>query len=401
MRTATATSPNGVASAIILIVDDTPQNLTLLGELLQPLYRVRVANSGERALRVAGNQPRPDLVLLDVMMPGMDGHEVLQRMRADPVMRDIPVIFITAMEGSENEEYGLSLGAVDYITKPINPAIVLARVKTQLELKGARDRLAHENEWLEAEVARRMRENLLIQDLSIRALANLAEARDNETGQHILRTQAYVEVLARHLVDHPRFAPALAGQRLELIVKAAPLHDIGKVGIPDAILLKPGRLSAEELTIMKTHAEIGATAIQRAMQYSLAGANEAETQQVPEAFAFLQVASEIAGSHHEKWDGSGYPAGLSGDAIPVSGRLMALADVFDALLNRRVYKPAMSLEETTRIILDGRGSHFDPAVVDAFIACRDRFAEIAARHPDPDAAVEAQMSSSADASCAS
>ncbi|KAA6186222.1 two-component system response regulator [Thiohalocapsa marina] len=384
MTTQTPSSADNGARHTILIVDDTPQNLTVLGELLQPLYRVRVANSGERALRVVANQPQPDLILLDVMMPGMDGHEVLRRLRADPATQNIPVIFITAMEGSENEEYGLKLGAVDYITKPINPAIVLARVKAQLELKDARDRLANENEWLEAEVARRMQDNLLIQDLSIRALANLAEARDNETGQHILRTQTYVEILGRHLAEHPRFKQALAGQRLERIVKAAPLHDVGKVGIPDAILLKPGRLTPEEFAIMRTHAAIGAEAIERAMQISVSATNIDEADQVPDAFAFLQVASEIARSHHEKWDGSGYPAGLSGDDIPVSGRLMALADVFDALMNKRIYKPAMGLEETTRIILEGRGTHFDPAVVDAFTACSEQFAEVAARHPDPD-----------------
>jgi putative two-component system response regulator len=369
----------------ILIVDDTPQNLTILGELLQPHYQVRVANSGERALRILENKLYPDLILLDVMMPGMDGHEVMRRLHADASTRNIPVIFITAMEGTDNEEYGLSLGAVDYITKPINPAIVMARVRTQLELKDSRDRLAHQNEWLEAEVARRMRDNLLIQDLSIRALANLAEARDNETGQHILRTQSYVEILARQLAAHPRFAHALEGPNLEWIVKAAPLHDVGKVGIPDSILLKPGRLTPEEFVIMRTHAAIGAQAIERAMHCSVCQGNQDEVTQIPDAFAFLKFAAEIAGSHHEKWDGSGYPKGLVGDEIPVSGRLMAIADVFDALLNKRVYKPAMGLDETTQIILEGRGTHFDPDVVDAFVACREQFVEVAKRHPDPEA----------------
>lgn len=180
----------------ILIVDDTPQNLAILGELLKPHYRVRVANSGENALRAANSDPRPDLILLDVMMPGMSGHEVIRRLRGQTDTKAIPVIFITAMVASEDEEFGLELGAVDYITKPFNPSIVLARVRSQLELKQARDRLAQENDWLEHEVARRMRENTLIQDLSVRALACLAEARDNETGQHIVRTQIYVEMLA-------------------------------------------------------------------------------------------------------------------------------------------------------------------------------------------------------------
>jgi len=378
------TSPQDAPSAhTVLIVDDTPQNLTVLGELLQPFYRVRVANSGERALRVAASDPRPDLILLDVMMPGLDGHEVLRRLRAEPSTAEIPVIFITAMDSAENEEFGLSLGAVDYITKPINPAIVQARIKTQLELKQARDRLARQNEWLEAEVARRMRENLLIQDLSIRALATLAEVRDIETGHHILRTQIYVRLLAEALREHPRFREALAGKRLEMVVKAAPLHDMGKVGIPDAILRKPGRLTREEFEVMKSHPRIGAEAIHKAVEQVLEGVSETEREPLDHAFDFLEVAREIALGHHEKWDGSGYPEGLDGDRIPVSARLMALADVFDALMSRRVYKPPMSLDEASAIIVDGRGQHFDPAVVDAFLEQRERFAEIAARYADP------------------
>lgn len=375
--------PDSVPPTTILVVDDTPQNIKVLGELLKHDYHIRAANSGERALHAANSDPRPDLILLDVMMPGMNGYEVLRRLRAENDTKNIPVIFITAMATAENEEFGLELGAVDYITKPFNPSIVLARVHTQLELKRARDRLADENDWLEREVARRMRENLLIQDLSIRALACLAEARDNETGQHIVRTQIYVELLARKLAEHERFRDALAGSRLNMIVKAAPLHDLGKVGIPDAILLKPGRLTPEEFEIMKTHTTIGADAITKAMEQALAGADDAMTEVAGSAFAFLKVAREISLSHQEKWDGSGYPAGLTGDAIPVSARLMALADVFDALMTRRVYKPPMTLDEATKIIVDGRGKHFDPAVVDAFIACRERFAEIAARYADP------------------
>lgn len=367
----------------ILIADDISQNLMVLAELLQPHYRVRAVNSGERTLRAARSEPRPDLILLDVMMPGLDGHEVLRRLRVDPETRDIPVIFITALDAAGDEERGLSLGAVDYITKPITPAIVLARVRTHLELKQARDRLACQNDWLEAEVARRMSENRLVQELSIRALACLGEARDNETGRHIVRTQNYVEVLARHLAGHERFRDALSGRLLEMVVKAAPLHDIGKVGIPDAILRKPGRYDPAEFEVMKAHPTIGAEAIEKAMRQALAGVDDSAVEQASEAFAFMRIAGEIALGHHEKWDGGGYPAGLSGDAIPVSARLMALADVFDALMSRRIYKSAMSLEETTRIIVEGRGRHFDPDVVDAFLACHDRFADIARRFADP------------------
>ncbi|HEV7455712.1 MAG TPA: HD domain-containing phosphohydrolase [Roseococcus sp.] len=369
--------------ATILVVDDMPQNLLLLGELLQPAYQVRAANSGERALRVARTAPRPDLILLDVMMPGMDGHQVLRQLRADPATRDIPVIFVTALEETAEEEHGLALGAVDYITKPIVPPILLARVRAHVELSRARRRLAVQNDWLEAEVRRRTAEIRLVQELCIRALTSLSEARDQETGRHILRTQAYVAVLARHLAGHPRFAEALAGRRAEMLVQAAPLHDIGKVGIPDAILGKPGALTPEEFAVMKTHPAIGARAIEAAMEQALAAADDTTVEQAPGAMAFLRTAHQIALSHHEKWDGTGYPQGLAGEAIPVAARLMSVADVFDALTSRRVYKPALDLEEATRIITAGRGKAFDPEVVDAYLACREEFTAIARRLADP------------------
>lgn len=372
----------GDSASTILVVDDSTENLTVLGELLRSHYRVRVANSGEKALKAAASAPRPDLILLDVMMPGMDGHEVLRRLAAGEDTRNIPVIFVTAMDGTEDEESGLALGAVDYIVKPINPAIVLARVRTQLELKGARDRLANQNEWLEKEIAERMKENLLIHALSVRALACLAEARDNETGQHIVRTQTYVGILAHYLSDHQRFREALAGDRLDMLIRAAPLHDIGKVGIPDMILLKPGKLTAEEFGIMKTHTTIGAEAISRAMSQTLAGVEVSTAGQAGKAFILLQLAQEISFTHHEKWDGSGYPSGRATNAIPVAGRLMALADVFDALTNKRVYKEALGIEEATSIICQARGTHFDPDVVDAFLACKTQFIRIAERYSD-------------------
>ena len=321
----------------------------------------------------------------------MNGYEVLKRLREDEATRDIPVIFITAMSAGEDEEHGLELGAVDYIAKPFNPAIVLARIHTHLELKQARDRLAEQNDWLEHEVARRMRENLLIQDLNIRALACLAEARDTETGYHIVRTQAYVDLLARHLAAHPHFAEALQGNRLKMIVKAAPLHDIGKVGIPDVILLKPGRLSPAEFEIMKTHPTIGAEAIDHAIAQVLASVDESAAKQAADAFVFLRIANEISLGHHEKWDGSGYPGNLAGESIPVSARLMALADVFDALMSRRVYKPPFTLEQATEQIVEGRGTHFDPDIVDAFLAMHARFAAVAKNFADPEKVVPRQM----------
>jgi Response regulator containing a CheY-like receiver domain and an HD-GYP domain len=356
-----ANSHNSVQTApdhTVLIVDDTPQSLTILGELLNPLYRVKAAISGEQALRIVNLQPYPDLILLDVMMPEMDGYAVLKQLRASSVTRDIPVIFLTAMNSSEDEALGLELGAVDYITKPFNPAIVLARVHTQLELKLARDRLANSNKWLENEVERRMTENMLIQNLGVRALACLAEARDNETGHHIVRTQNYVEILALHLRQHKRFQQALSGKRLEMIVKAAPLHDIGKIGIPDGILLKPSRLTEDEFDIIKTHPVIGADAITKAMEQTLAGADQHAATLADSAFAFLLIAREISLSHHEKWDGSGYPQGLAGDAIPVAARLRK-ADGFGNQIDQFVITERIGLDDSVH--LDGqmkRIAHF-------------------------------------------
>jgi putative two-component system response regulator len=357
---------------VVLIVDDKPENLVVLGESLQPGYRVRVANSGIRALEVARGAPRPDLILLDVMMPGLDGYGVLERLKADPSTSDIPVIFVTAIESAADEERGFALGAVDYIHKPVKPVVVRARVRNHLDLKAAHDALAERNLNLELEVQRRMRENQMIQDVSLRALAGLAETRDNETGNHIRRTQGYVDILARSLAGHADFAALRAEGIIELIVKASPLHDIGKVGIPDHILLKPGPLLPDEWEIMKTHTRLGADAIEAALID--------EMDQAP--LAFLHIAMDIAYSHHEKWDGSGYPDGLAGPAIPLPGRLMAVADVFDALISRRVYKPAMPIEQAADIIRTGKGKHFDPAIVDAFDAHFDDFVAIARRYAD-------------------
>ncbi|OGT88299.1 MAG: two-component system response regulator [Gammaproteobacteria bacterium RIFOXYA12_FULL_61_12] len=349
----------------ILAVDDVPENLAVLGELLQPSYRLRAATSGPRALEIAASDPRPDLILLDVMMPGMDGFRVFDRLRRNPRTRDIPVIFITALNATEDEERGLEMGAVDYITKPLRPSIVTARVRTQLELKKARDLLKDQNAFLDAEVRRRIHENQLIQDVSINALSRLAGTRDTETGSHIRRTQEYVRILAIELRGHPRFREVLNDRTIDLLAKSAPLHDIGKVGIPDRILLKPGKLTPEEWQVMKTHAKLGADAIDQA-ERDADGHVE-----------FLVLAKEIAHWHHERWDGSGYPDGLAGEAIPVSARLMALADVFDALINRRVYKEAIPIEASRGVIIAERGCHFDPDVVDAFLTALNRFRAVA------------------------
>ncbi|MDD5036626.1 MAG: two-component system response regulator [Methylococcaceae bacterium] len=362
--------PVSESTPTLLVVDDSPENLAILGELLGASYPVLVANSGRTALRIVASEQKPDLILLDVMMPEMDGFAVFEQLRQNPHTSEIPVIFITSLNAIEDEEHGLAIGAVDYITKPLRPSIVLARVHTQLELKKARDWLKDQNAVLEREVARRMAENQSIQDVSIHALARLAEIRDPETGNHLLRTQEYVRTLALRLRDHPRFASFLTERNIQLLPKSAPLHDIGKVGVPDHILLKPGKLSPEEWVIMKTHAKLGRDAIEQA---------ERDGRRPVE---FLTLAKEIAHYHHEKWDGSGYPVGLAGDAIPVSARLMALADVFDALICRRVYKPPMPFDQARELILAGRGGHFDPDVVDAFSAVFDEFIDIAERYDD-------------------
>jgi putative two-component system response regulator len=358
------------SNATILIVDDATENLSVLSELLRPLYRVLAATSGEAGLRVAGGVPKPDLILLDVMMPGMDGYAVLATLQADPATRDIPVVFLTALATPTDEERGLQLGAADYITKPIQPAVVMARVRTQLQAKQARDWMADQNATLEAEVARRMQENNLTQQVTIRALAHLAELRDPETGNHILRTSGYVRQLALGLRRHPRFAATLNERTIDLLARSAPLHDIGKVGIPDYILLKPGKLTPEEWVVMQTHSKLGSDAIEQAER------------DIEIPLDFLTMAKEIARWHHEKWDGSGYPDRLAGDAIPISARLMALADVFDALISVRVYKPPIPYAEARAIIAAGRGKHFDPDMTDAFLAGFDGFVAIAERYRD-------------------
>jgi len=354
----------------LLIVDDNPENLTVLGELLRGHYKVRAANSGQRALQLAAQRPLPDLILLDVMMPGMSGYDVLSQLRANAETRDIPVIFVTAMNAVEDEERGLSLGAVDYIAKPLRPAIVLARVRTHIELKRARDRLQIDNTWLETEISQRLHENQVIQDVTIRALARLAETRDNETGYHILRTQSYVLALGRRAAAAGLFPGQLDEHQLSLMAKSAPLHDIGKVGIPDRVLLKPGKLTADEWTLMKTHAKLGADAIARAVA------------DMPEPVEFLACAQQIAMHHHERWDGSGYPEGLAGNKIPLSARLMALADVFDALISRRTYKEPIGFAEVHRIMAEQGGRHFDPDLLALFLDGYEEFCEIARRFPD-------------------
>ena len=354
--------PTSTETDTILLVDDTTTNLQILRETLDGLgYKLLIAKNGRGALSIT-RKAHPDLILLDIMMPEMDGYEVCQKLKEDDDTKTIPVIFITAMTGEEDEARGLALGAVDYITKPINPDLVRARVRNHLQLKRYQDRL-------EDLVERRTRKLALTQAIMIEGLATLAECRDPETGGHIKRTQNYVKALALHLKNQPKFKDNLNQTAIDMLYQSAPLHDVGKVGVRDHILLKAGKLTDEEFEQMKKHTVIGHDTLLM-------------IEQKLGKSTFLQCAREIAYTHQEKWDGSGYPQGLTGEEIPLAGRLMAVADVYDALISKRVYKPPFSHQEAADIIRKGSGSHFDPEVVDAFMVLEDTFRNIALTYAD-------------------
>ncbi|MDR3368803.1 HD domain-containing phosphohydrolase [Rhodoferax sp.] len=361
----------------ILIVDDDLGNIELIGQILGAEYDISFASSGKEGLELAMGQSS-DLILLDVVMPGIDGFTVCRQLKANAATRDIPVIFLTSLESAVDEEFGLSLGAEDFIHKPVSPPVMLARVRNHLLLANTKRELKRHIDELELLVAERTREIVFrdrqliaTQSATITAFCALAEARDNETGNHIKRTQNYVRLLAEELSDHPRFRQVLDKETIQLLYKSAPLHDVGKVAIPDAILLKPGKLTPQEWVIMKRHCVAGRDAI-------VAAANEL----VDCSGSYLSYAAEIAYCHHERWDGSGYPRGIHGDDIPFSARLMAVADVYDALISKRVYKGAYSHEESVHIMARERGSHFDPDVFDAMLSIADSFDAIANRYRD-------------------
>lgn len=347
----------------VLVVDDSPDNLALMRFLLKDDYDVRLASHGEAALKLAATV-MPDIIVLDVMMPEIDGYEVCRRLKADPLTAEIPVIFLSARTDHADEALGFASGAVDYIYKPIFPPICLARIRGQLSSKETRDRLQRYSAKLEHDIEAKVAEVIRAQEATILALAALAETRDASTGTHLLRTQHYVLALAQRLRHHEHYCDWLTDSNIALLFKSAPLHDIGKVGIADAILCKPGRLTAEEFEQMKQHTIFGASSLAKAEQ--LLGA------EIP----FLKIAKEVALHHHERWDGTGYPAGLRGEAIPISARLMAVADVYDALITPRTYKPAMPHSQARELIVRGRGTHFDPTMVDAFLACEPEFLRI-------------------------
>ncbi|MFK7699295.1 two-component system response regulator [Pseudomonas caspiana] len=354
----------------ILVVDDSHETLTLFSHLLMGQYFVKVADSGQRALEIASSDSPPDLILLDVKMPGMDGYQVCSTLKKSPRTRHIPVIFVTSNSQVVEERRGFQSGAVDFIKKPVSSSVLLVRVANQIILKNNTDFLRSKTEYLEAKLANSIKETSDCQKMAIRALTSLAETRDLETGNHIVRTQLYVRFLALHLQNNPKFSELLTTEYIDVLYHSAPLHDIGKVGIPDRILLKPGRLTEAEYEVMQTHPRLGRDVIENAERALGIDAN------------FLKVAKEIAYCHHEKWDGSGYPQGIAGDVIPLSARLMALADVYDALTSRRIYKDPIKHEKAVEMILEGRGKHFDPDVVDAFYQIRLLFKKTAIRYLD-------------------
>jgi putative two-component system response regulator len=317
----------------VLVVDDTPENIDVLVGTLKEIYNVKAAINGSMALKIAKQSP-PDIILLDIMMPGIDGYEVCRQLKGNYITRNIPVVFITAKIEVEDELHGFELGAVDFIAKPISPPVVKARVRTHLALYDL-------NRELDRKV-RHQTEQLNETRLKIiQRLGKAAEFKDNQTGLHVIRMSKYSQILAS--------AVGFSESDAELLMNAAPMHDIGKIGIPDGILKKPGRLTAEEFDIMKTHCRIGAEVI---------GEDSSE---------LLQLAREISLTHHEKWNGSGYPNMLAGGEIPISARIIAIADVFDALTSERPYKRAWSIDNAVELLEREKGNHFDPELVPLFL----------------------------------
>ncbi len=326
--------PKDILKPCILAVDDTPENIDVISGLLRDDYRVKVALNGVRALKIAQSDSPPDLVLLDIMMPEIDGYEVCRQLKNNPLTKNIPVIFLTAKSEVEDEAKGFELGAVDYITKPISPSLVKARVKTHLALYD-------QNRTLEEKVRERTVELNATRLEVIRQLGRAAEFKDNETGLHVVRMSYYSKIIAEAL--------GMSEDQVDLLLHASPMHDIGKIGIPDCVLLKPGKLDDDEWAIMRQHPIMGEEII---------GNNKS---------SLMEMARLVALGHHEKWNGQGYPSSIAGEEIPLVGRIAAIADVFDALTSERPYKQAWSVERAVALIQEESGVHFDPNLVSLFV----------------------------------
>jgi len=365
-----------LSDCTVLIVDDTEENVDLLVEALGEGYDLSVAMDGTTALEYVKTE-RPDLILLDIMMPGISGYEVCSKLKSNAETAEIPIIFLSAMTDIESKKRGFELGAVDYITKPFNVYEVQARVRTHLSLMLAKKELSMQNVILEKKVRGRTRELALTQETTIEAIAYLVEYRDPETGGHIKRTKNYVHLLAKKLQEKPKYKDILTDEMIENLYKSAPLHDIGKIGIRDDVLLKTTKLTDEEFEEMKTHAQIGYDALCQASQKL--GEN-----------SFLQNAMILSKYHHERWNGAGYPDHVAGEDIPIAGRIMAISDVYDALISERAYKPAFSHEEAMKIIREESGRHFDPELVEVFLSVSDEVHQIALLFSDAEEAPAAE-----------
>lgn len=347
----------------ILIVDDMPENAMVLRSFLAPMgYHIDAVTRGEDALTMVEKNP-PDVILLDIMMPGMNGFEVCRRLKQDPETQHIPVVIITGMSDKETNIEAVKSGADDFLIKPFDRILLEARIKTSSKTKLLHDRLIEYKRELEHKVVERTEQVVLTQQVTVFSLAKLAESRDNETGDHLERMRSYARELCEEVVRLPKYSDTYGPAFVDEIYKSTPLHDIGKVGIPDRILLKPGKLTDEEFEIMKQHSMIGGDTLKAA---DIEAGRD----------SFLTTGRDIAYYHHEKWNGTGYPFQLSGEDIPLCARIAALADVYDALSSRRPYKEPFSHEKSKAIILEGRESHFDPDIVDAFLAKEKRFIEI-------------------------
>lgn len=339
---------------IILVVDDDKTNLTLAQKILLPFYRIAACNSGIAALKYLETN-RPDLILLDINMPDMDGFEVMEKISGNEKTKSIPVIFLTADNIAETEIRCFRMGAMDFVAKPFIPDILLSRVGKTIEL----DQYRHNLEKMVREQADKIIEDArrisMIQESVIVGMANLIESRDGSTGKHVKNTQMYVQMIADELYKRKLFTEELTQEYIEDLCKAAPLHDVGKIKVPDSILQKPGKLTPEEFDTMKLH-----TTYSRKIIQMIIGDVEDEH--------YVRIVEDIAMYHHEKWDGTGYPTGLAGDNIPLAARIMSVADVFDALYEERCYKPPIRpIERIMQIMSEGRGTQFDPVIIDVFM----------------------------------
>jgi putative two-component system response regulator len=344
----------------LILVDDNPSNLRAGKNVLSEKYEVYTVSSAAKLFDVL-EDIKPAMILLDIEMPEMNGYEAIKILKAREDTKEIPVIFLTGKTDTENELEGLDLGAIDYITKPFVPPLLLKRIEVHLlveaqkkTLEAQQKELKNFNDNLQKMVDDKTRTVLELQDAILKTVADLVESRDDITGGHIERTQRGVALLVEALRDHPVYGKEVAGWDIKLLLQSSQLHDVGKIAISDRILQKPGRLTDEEFEEMKKHAAFGGQIIEKI---------ESSTS----ASDFLKYAKIFAGTHHEKWDGSGYPRGLKGEEIPIQGRIMALADVYDALVSERPYKKAFSHVEAVKIIQDARGTQFDPVLADIFL----------------------------------